>query len=80
LEGCEEKVRKKCGFVEGEMQKKVKGLGSRMKWEKLAKAHRELKEKGGEGMTEKRVRELMEGLKPMIVSPIDKYPAELAVM
>ena len=76
---CEEKVRKKC-YGTTTNKKKVANLGTKIDWNKLSKAYREIDERGGKGLTEEQVKELGATLKPLIVAPIDKDPAELAVL
>ena len=55
-------------------------LGKGVRWPTLRRAYDEIVGEDGEGLDEEEVRRKAKEVEGMIISPIDKYPAEMAVI
>ena len=94
LRRCEERVQKKFEIDEEKddeqgrdqgrkatkKKKKMSELGSGVKWTTVRRAFDEIVAEDGEGLSEESVMEKVKELEGLIIAPIDKYPAEMAVM
>ena len=94
LRRCEERVQKKFeidedkddeqGRAQGrkatKKKRKMSELGSGVKWTTVRRAFDEIVAEDGEGLSEESVLEKVKELEGLIIAPIDKYPAEMAVM
>ena len=94
LKRCEERVKKKFQIDEEndnergrdqgrkamKKKKKMSELGSGVKWTTVRRAFDEIVGEDGEGLSEESVMEKVKELEELIIAPVDKYPAEMAVM
>lgn len=84
LEKCENAVRKKMTDTKNpeksQGEPKVRPLGEGLAWTKIAHEYRRMDEEGGRGMRTTEVEQIRQRLRGLVVAPVDKYNAEMAVM
>lgn len=84
LEKCEETVRRKItdpkDTSNGQSVPKVRPLGEGLAWAKVAREYRIMDDEGGKGMTTIEVEQIRQRLKGLVIAPVDKYNAEMAVV